>query len=342
MKIKIIILLGIFIFVQNIAAQAMESQEKLTRIAIASSEKIKYESKLLDNPPRLIIKFDTPNVFGKLLKNTYLNEGVIKNIKVSYYPDKLVNSERIKIKFISFWLNQKTQYKVWSKDNRIFIDFNNPSLNSESKQIEISSIVNTIDFNSKDKAAEALLASVNKTYYNYYNSVSKTAKSQRSPVSDLTWLLAFGFISAYILWFRPKEWKALIDKLINPVFLSSSHHEKRKWWRHNLLPLKDENIYIRLESPESNTKLGLVPRDIGYGGMSFECNALKRLKGKLNLSIFMPGAISPVEVQGNVAWQRNTWNLFRRRVGISFVNPPEKNWAGIHRYVEEQYAALKQ
>jgi len=89
MKIKIIILLGIFIFVQNITAQAIESQEKLTRIAIASSDKIKYESKLLDSPPRLIIKFDTPNVFGKLLKNTYLNEGVIKNITVSYYPDRL-------------------------------------------------------------------------------------------------------------------------------------------------------------------------------------------------------------------------------------------------------------
>ena len=342
MKIKIIILLGIFIFVQNMAVQAMESQEKLTRIAIASSEKIKYESKLLDSPPRLIIKFDTPNVFGKLLKNTYLNEGVIKSITVSYYPDRLLSSERKKIKFITFWLNQKTQYKVWSGDNRIFIDFKNPSLNSESKQIEISSIVNIIDFNSKDKAAEALLASVNKTYYNYYNPVSKTAKNQRNPLSDLTWLLAFGFISAYILWFRPKEWKALIDKLVNPVFLASSHHEKRKWWRHNLLPLKDKNIYIKLESSESKTKLGLVPRDIGYGGLSFECSALKRLKGKLDLSIFMPGAISPVEVQGSVAWQRNTWNVFRRRVGVSFINPPEKDWVGIHRYIEEQYTALKQ
>ena len=69
MRIKIVILVGVFIFVQNLA-QAMESQEKLTRIAIASSEAIKYESRWLDNPPRLIVKFKTPNVFGKLVKST--------------------------------------------------------------------------------------------------------------------------------------------------------------------------------------------------------------------------------------------------------------------------------
>ena len=163
MKIKIVILVGVFIFVQNLA-QAMESQEKLTRIAIASSEAIKYESKWLDNPPRLIVKFRTPNVFGKLVKNTSLNEGVIKNITVSYYPDNMLSSDRKQIKFLTFWLSQKTYYKVWSGNNRIFIDFKNPALNSESKQIEISSIVNTAGLNSKDKAADALLASVSKIY----------------------------------------------------------------------------------------------------------------------------------------------------------------------------------
>src|SRR3990167_1893657 len=104
MKIRIIILAGIFIFAQNLA-QAMESHEKFTRIAIASSDTIKYESRWLDNPPRLIIKFRTPNVFGKLVKDTFLNEGVIKNITVSYYPSlqlrsrSLDNPPRLIIKF---------------------------------------------------------------------------------------------------------------------------------------------------------------------------------------------------------------------------------------------------
>jgi len=106
--IKVIILLGIFIFFHN-TAQAMESSEKFTRIAIASSETIKYESRWLDNPPRLIIKFNTPNVFGSLVKDTLLNEGAIKSITVSYYPAATGDSGRKKIKFLTFWLNQKVR-----------------------------------------------------------------------------------------------------------------------------------------------------------------------------------------------------------------------------------------
>jgi len=338
MKIKIAVLLGIFIFVQNMA-QAMESQEKLTRVTIASSDIIKYESRWLDNPPRLIIKFRTPNVFGKLVKDTLLNEGVIKNITVSYYPEAAAGSERKQIKFLTFWLIQKIDYRVWNNTNKIFIDFKNPALNTEPRQIEISGIVKTIDMNSKDKAADELLASVSKIYD---APISNTTTNTGPGTSDLTWLLAFLLIGAYILWFRPKEWKNLINKLISRQTASSSCHEQRKWWRHNLLPLKDKNIYIKLKSSETGTNLGFIPRDIGYGGLSFECNKLKRLKGRLNLDIFMPGAVSPVKVEGDIAWQKNSWNVFRRRVGVSFVKPPERDWASIHHYIEEQYAALKQ
>jgi len=339
MKIKIIVLIGIFIFVQ-LPAQAMESQEKLTRIAIASSGPVKYESRWLDNPSRLIVKFRTPNVFGKLVENTPLNEGVVKNITVSYYPTARLNSDKKQIKFLTFWLSQKTYYKVWNSDNKIFIEFKNPALNSEAKEIIISSIVSTIDLNSKNKAADALLASISKTYG--IPASNNVAKNNTPKALDLAWFLAFLLITVYILWFRPKEWRNLINKLVNPQVALSPDHEKRKWWRHNLSPLKGNNIYIKLESPEAKTELGLIPRDIGYGGLSFECNRLKRLKGKLNLSIFMPGAIAPVEVEGNIAWQKNSWNIFRRQVGVSFIKPPEKNWAYIHRYIEEQYAALKQ
>ena len=339
MKIKIIALISIFIFVQ-FPAQAMESQEKLTRIAIASSGPVKYESRWLDNPSRLIVKFRTPNVFGKLVENTLLNQGVVKIITVSYYPTARLNPDKKQVKFLTFWLSQKTYYKVWNNDNRIFIEFKNPSLNSEAKEIVISSVVSAIDLNSKNKAADALLASIGKTYG--IPASNNATKNNTPKALDLAWLLAFSLIASYILWFRPKEWKNLINKLVNPQAALSSNHEKRKWWRHNLLPLKDNNIYIKLESPEAKTELGLIPRDIGYGGLSFECNRSERLKGKLNLSIFMPGAITPVEVEGNIAWQKNSWNIFRHQVGVSFIKPPEKNWAYIHRYIEEQYAALKQ
>ncbi len=334
--IKIILLVGIFIFVHNFT-EALESQEKLTRVSIASSGAIQYESKWLDNPPRLIVKFKAPNVFGRLVESASLNEGVIKNITVSYYPDKILSSDRKQVKFLTFWLAQKTGYKVWSSNNNIFVDFKNPALDSASKQIEISSVINTIGLNSKDKAADALLASVRKIYD------APVSNAVTPKTSNLTWLIAFLSIGAYIMWFRPKEWKDLIGKLVNDQGQAiRRNYEKRKWWRHNLLPFKDNNIYVKLESPESKTSLGLTPMDIGYGGLSFECNRLKKLRGKLNLSIFMPGAVSPVEVEGNIAWQRNSRNILRRQVGVSFIQPPEKDWARIHHYIEEQYAALKQ
>src|SRR3989338_9016103 len=195
------------------------------------------------------------------------------------------------------------------------------------------------DVDSRNKAANALLASVAKIYD---VPTSNAVKNSGPKTSDLPWVITFLLIGACILWLRPKEWKNLIDKLSNPQeAVRFSFSEKRKWWRHNLAPLKDKNIYIKLESPESKINIGLIPRDIGYGGLSFECSRLKRLKGRLNLSIFMPGAISPVKLEGDIAWQRNSWNIFRRQVGVSFVKPPERDWARIHHYIEEQYAMLK-
>jgi len=341
MKMKILILLGIFIFVQN-PAQAVETREKLTRISIAASSDIKYESRLLDDPPRLVLKFGTPNVFGKLVEKTSLDDSVIKDITVSYYPGRVLSSDRRKIKFLTFWLSQKTSYKIWSENNRIFIDFKNPAPGWEPKQIEITSIVSTIDLAAKSKAAEELLASVNKAYNAPVVGAIRTSPGIKT--ADLMWLLAFLLTGVYVLWFRPKEWKNLMERIAanQEQAKQVSCHEKRKWWRHNLLPLKNKSLYIKLKAAASNTSLGLFPRDIGYGGLSFECNRLKRLKGKLNFSIFLPGAASPVEVDGKVAWQRNSSNIFRRRVGVSFINPPDKDWSRIHRYIEEQYAGLKQ
>ena len=340
MKIKIIICLCVFIFVQGLA-QAAQSQEKLTRIAIASSDKIGYEYKWLDNPPRLIVKFNTPNVFGKLIKDTILNEGVIKNITVSYYPSNILGSDKKQIKFLTFWLTEATPYKVWDDKNRIFIDFKNPKLGSVSKQIEISSTISTVEGDSRNKAVDSLLASVSDLVN--YRLPMQQAKGQMPKTSDIAWLSVVAILGIYILWVKPEPWRRLVGRLVNlQPALVSKHDERRKWWRHNLVPLKDKNIYIKLESPESKTNLGLIPKDIGYGGLCFECNRLKSLKGDLNISIFLPGSVSPVEVQGRIAWQKNSWNIFRRRVGISFIKPPQREWANIHRYIEEQYAAMRQ
>lgn len=329
MRLKIVLFLCVFIFAQDL--EAKESGGKLTRIAIATSDAVKYESRWLDNPPRLIIRFKSKNVFGQLIKKTKLNEGVIKDISVSYYPSEISNEERRRVKFLTFWLKQKTPYVIRDAKGRILIDFSNPLLESASKEIEISKTISVKDSGSREKAIASLLASF-----------ESSAKAQKANTSDVTWVWLSVLISVYLMWFRPGEWRNFIKRFTETAADIYSGSENRKWWRHNLVPLKDKNIYIKVDSPETKTRLGLMPRDIGYGGLCFECNRFKKLKGRLNLRIFLPGVMSPVELEGNVAWQGNSWNLFRRKVGISFVNPPQKEWAHIHNYIEEQYIGMRQ
>src|SRR4030042_312160 len=159
MRLKIVILACIFSFIQN--AMAMESNDKITRISIATSDAVRYESRWMDNPSRLIIKFKTANVFGQLIDRTELNQGIIKNISVTYYPSEINSHEQRRIKFLTFWLSRNTPYKIWNSKDRIFIDFKNPSLES-AKEIEISSTVNVRDLGSTEKAIAALLASFEK------------------------------------------------------------------------------------------------------------------------------------------------------------------------------------
>ncbi|MFA5389744.1 MAG: PilZ domain-containing protein [Candidatus Omnitrophota bacterium] len=200
--------------------------------------------------------------------------------------------------------------------------------------------INAWALSARDKAVDDLLAQVNRMY----DAPVSNAVNSAMPVNgDLRWFFAVLLIGAYILWFRPTEWKNLIDRLVNTRTAEpSTGREHRKWWRHDLLPLNDKNICIKLEPEKAKASTRLIPLDIGYGGMSFECDRLRKLQGKLNFSILTPASMSPVRVEGNIAWQKNSWNVLRRRVGVSFINPPEKEWAGIHHYIEKQYAALKQ
>jgi hypothetical protein len=78
MKIIFVTLLCIFIFSQI----AIADSSKITRITLSASDRIEYESRFLNNPPRLILKFKTQNIFGRLIDDIKINPGPIKNIEV--------------------------------------------------------------------------------------------------------------------------------------------------------------------------------------------------------------------------------------------------------------------
>lgn len=325
MRTLLIALLGIFAFTQ--IAIAATNPAKITRITLSASDKIEYETRFLDEPPCLVLRFKTPNIFGRLIDDIKINQGAIKNVEVVYYPAEYATDSR-RIKFLTFYLAKGTSYKIWDNGNEIFLDFKNPSI----KAAQASNLVNLKDGGIGLVAADKFLS--------HFASMPRPSVTKSGP-QDMLWVLAFMLTAVYIMWFRPEAWRRFVENFVSSEAASREVKEKRRWWRHSLLPLRDKNIYVKINSRGTNADLRLLPRDLGYGGLSFECSRNRIPKGLLDIRLFMPYRPMPIELKGNIMWQRNSWNPLRRRVGVSFVNPPDKDWAGIHNYIEQQYAALK-
>lgn len=332
MRIKIIAFLCIFIFAQGLMA-AEEPLNKITRIALSATDKIQYETRSLNNPPRLIVKFKTRNVTGNLIEDAEINQGAVKKIEVTYYPFVSRDTGSRRIKFLTFWLNQSASYKIWDEGNKIYLDFKSPFVTAQPVEIEISDTINIKDTEPRYGTVNALLSQ--------FSSMREVPAPNQPDSSDILWVLAAILTMSYIMWFRPEAWRRFIDKIVNFGANLNSAMEKRKWWRHNIASLKNKDIHVNIESPESSTGINLVPRDLGYGGLCFDCARATKLKGELDIKIFTPLKAQPVALKGNIAWQKNSWNPLRRLIGISFIDPPDRDWAGIHSYIEKQYAVLK-
>lgn len=331
MRIKIMAFLCIFIFAQEVTA-AEGPLNKITRIALNASGKIQYETRSLANPDRLIVKFKNRNIIGNLIEDAEINQGAVKRIGVTYYPFASGDTGSRRIKFLTFWLNQSASYKIRDNGNKIYLDFKGPFVAAEPVEIEISDTINIKDSKPGYSAATTLLSQFRDT---------RGMPLRKPDSSDTLWVLAAILSMAYIMWFRPDVWRRFVDRVTNSGVNLRSVMEKRKWWRHDLTPLKNKDIHVNIESPESDTKLNFVPRDLGYGGLCFDCAKTKKFKGELDIKIFSPIKTLPITLKGNIAWQKSSWNPFRRIVGVSFVNPPDRDWAAIHNYIESQYAALK-
>ncbi len=326
---KIVVFLGVFIF--SGTAIAEDTSNRIARIELKASGDTQYEYRHLKDPDRLILKFTPPGIYGGLPEDAQIGVGAIKNIKVIYYPSGQKGAELRRIKFISFWLQENSSYKIWSKGNRIYLDFKNPYDRLAAKEIEISNAAVSKDAAFKYDAARSLLSKLENTSPDELNTAKK------SP--DVFWMLLFAFLSFYIMYIRPKEWRMALARLTGIKDSPVSFNEKRRWWRHNLLPLKN-SIRFSVECPTSNTRFNPVPVNIGYGGLSFKCNKKDKLDKDLKIKLYIQERMLPIQLRGNIAWQRNSWNPFRRFVGVSFSDLPEKEWAGIHSYIEQQYAAL--
>ncbi|MBU1853698.1 MAG: PilZ domain-containing protein [Candidatus Omnitrophica bacterium] len=327
MRLIITVLLSL-VFSQSLLA--FGADDSITRIKLEASDKVEYESRFLTDPSRLIVKFKTENISGRLVEDAELMQGAIRRLKVFYYPISAAGPDSRRIKFLTVWFNEGSSYKIWEKGNVIYLDFKGPNFASSSKEIEISDVINIKDTGLKARAVETILSQ--------FKSGPATTTPYRNP-RDILWILAFLLTAVYVLYFRAESWRRFIGRL-EEVKEKRFPTEKRKWWRHSLAPLKDKAIYANISSFTSSTQLDIVPNDLGYGGMGFECSRLKKLDGELDIKLFAPDKTPFVQLKGVVVWQRNNWNLLKKHIGVAFTTLPEAAWSGINSYIEQQYAAL--
>lgn len=104
-----------------------------TRVIVTTSGPAEFSSHWLDNPPRLVVEFQTKNVVSKIGNELAVNEGVIRRITSEYYGGTQKN-----LKSLTFELLEKTPYKVWQEDNNIILDIQATlavPLGSEGKEV---------------------------------------------------------------------------------------------------------------------------------------------------------------------------------------------------------------
>ncbi|MBU2540731.1 MAG: PilZ domain-containing protein [Candidatus Omnitrophica bacterium] len=121
----IILLFGFALINQAIAQEPPEKSlltatkevKDSTRIVISTSGPVKFTSYWLDNPYRVVIKFQSKNVISKIDNEVLLNLGIIKKISSSYFG----RGQNRPLKSLTFELNQKVPYRIWQEYDAILL-----------------------------------------------------------------------------------------------------------------------------------------------------------------------------------------------------------------------------
>ena len=121
-----------FIFIDQAKAQEqveesqIEAQETSNgiRIIISTSGPAKFTSFWLDDPPSLVVEFQSRNILSKIDDEVIVDQGVIKRITSSYFGRGKDRS----LKSLTFELTQKAPYEIWQDENAILLDIETGSV----------------------------------------------------------------------------------------------------------------------------------------------------------------------------------------------------------------------
>ncbi len=140
---KLFLIIFVIGFISLAGAEELTQQAKITppvqeskdstRIIVTTSGTAKFSSHWLDNPPRLVVEFQTKNIVSSIGSELVVNEGVIKRITSEYYGGIQKN-----LKSLTFELLEKVPYKIRQEDNNIILDIHaslTAPLGSEGKEV---------------------------------------------------------------------------------------------------------------------------------------------------------------------------------------------------------------
>lgn len=161
---KLLFILPFLISYLSANVYANEETRQMMRITITTSGPAIYKHYQRDNPPRIIIRFKTKNVFSKMPEDTVVNQGAIKRIQTKYYRGwfkRKVDSGGI-LKSLIFELKEKVPYKITQRDELILIDIANPGKEVVKRMIlgETEKEEKVIEKVEKEIKAEKALAEV--------------------------------------------------------------------------------------------------------------------------------------------------------------------------------------
>jgi len=219
----IIFVIGIA-FISFAGAEELTQQAKITppiqeskdstRIIVTTSGPAKFSSHWLNNPPRLVVEFQTKNIISKIGSELVVNEGVIKRITSEYYGSIQKN-----LKSLTFELSEKVPYKIWQEDNNIILDIHaslTAPIGSEGKEVfvkdeskeQISRRLETMEARLKQVPVVQLQNEPPKL-------IAKTSVPQRKTTAPIAfWFIGLTLISSVglLVWLFWRRYKLILDK----------------------------------------------------------------------------------------------------------------------------------
>lgn len=137
-----------------LAAQEKSTPPEVTQVTITTSGRADYRYFTLENPPRLVIHFESLNVFNDLFEDQQeFPEGILVSMEAQYYP-KPKGKTRTPLQGLILTLRSPTTYQVIEEENAIEVMLKDTSLVANEEGIPTELAITRVVSGPKDLTAE--------------------------------------------------------------------------------------------------------------------------------------------------------------------------------------------